>query len=1731
MLFSTVSTFLFLFLPKSVSALPFLGYFVILAVIIALGDAVKGLIKALGKAVMFLVNLVVDMIINFLNLLLAPVVRALLNMMEGMIAYTPTIFPFAGASNAATTNLIKTMLQILVPIYVLLILLVGMYIIMVSQMPWERAKAKAAFRKLIMSMFLVSSSPPIFQMLLNISHYLTTETFETVNPAMQEAMAKGIVVAFLSPITLFFAIAIMLFAMIFVLFRIIAIQVFAILFPVALFLYFFDFTKGFGANLLRMTMLWIFLQVIQAIVFVMTASLAFEQDHELMRGFIVLAGMFGIIGTGLMMSGLMKWVGGAVAGMGAAVAGAGATPGMRMAGSAATGAGQLMMGGGPTALVTAGATAGYFAPGSTREGAHEGGSRLSSMMRGAAKTFTPLASWRHPIKPISQAVSAVKGGAQAFDRQAAGPLPSSGQLIKDSVASAGGKGGTGAGDGEEGPPADPYSQQVEPFGTGSRYSTISDTGGYYQSTEGGIAGLPALMFQQQAARERRGASLMAAAQDDLKDGKKLAAAGKFMQGLASYGMSIFVPISPLWPVREVGRTIAGITPLLLPDWKVIPWVGKGGLRFVGLRAPFYKVGQLAGLGFRQTSARAYAKRRARGHARKYEAAKSAGKEKEMIKHRDAIVDILHTQMYGVTREGTGVLAEADPEAAQLLLTDLEKQYNRESGGLYEEVMQNMDSNYGASIGGLDESKELVKREGDGALDITQNPRAGKSVLGITEDAGHEKVGRTIAEQHGIVEDKESRVVRNQLPGVSVDDKSGGGLLRKIDKKIGQGKTSDEIWESLDKDEREWMTQKSSGTDKPEESAISSIRAQEMRKRVTDNVGRLIGEDKSDEDVWAALENSDKQWVTGIAGDENHALESIKNERKRINMNNETKKEQDAWVGKHVNFKTGRVKSFIGLTDEESAAAVTLWTEEQPGGESRARLHLERTPGGYYLPSNDYKWLREKMEHSGGRAHSFEGSKYMMITGGTGKREMYAMAEYDDGKGNSLYRGADGNMYTSDRLHKRAEERGGQVDESSYAILYDASGKKEVYEQTGWDANGKLTYISSDATVRRNEDELEQYANEKGMQIQHDGGANTRIVGAGIAPETYRVQADDKGNVVYQGEDGNSYTKEEIDARAARLGEVQKSGGFMQEEDIKGMLGRGMTAKNINDTAAKFADYRSKRIEAGEGDTASHNLRLYYDPTSSNPVATDVTDKTLWLNMGADALQGEDRWAADVSRPTQMFGTSKDGLDKMCKYPDRLIAEIGKSDEFKELAKRIEHAKKAVYDEDRGTIRIVGVDADGDDKKITTLFVKEEGGQLNVYSPDEQMERIRAHEQALGQDLWTGGGFDKLSENEQLRMRAYVERKVGQMKSWDEMGIAERAKWKKKYGGSASEVYTDIRKDATARLGEDPSEGANPYASLSKSEKKKLVGKELVGLKSDKRIKRIISHMARPVDKHIARRFRVRDRAQTKYNQSQGGGLTNDEVEHYYNLLEESGATEHEVAKSYNTQATGGVVDTDNVFEMMPHEEGHNALCHGFWRSNAESPRTQADVDHALMNDGYGKLSEHRYFSNLDDVMKNAKPHLRKARLKGMAKRDRHRGDFMSEVLATKYGVTVAERGGTGARDAHINSFVEGGLKKGFDEIETVSQGVGMDKIPESYVSRMAYYKTVTDEMLKTEDLQQDVRENLEGLKTRIDGFEDGLKNSRYANAYTKMCEAGKELWRAEVRPVKIVPPETEENAR
>jgi hypothetical protein len=307
--------------------------------------------------------------------LFAAALNALIMPFKAMILWNPDPNAVAGFVSALT--------RILVPGYILLIVINGVYFIFLSISPSERAKAKSMLQKLVLSMILVSLSLPIYKILLGISGALSDRLLANVSfegtallgflnvytGGMSSGGSFNIASAGLAgftPIAIFFIplgmyLTLVTLAAIVVALRNLIVYVMAALFPLTLFFYFFDYTHGIGKKMWQYTIMSIFTQVIQAfmlavaIIAVNSAGTTTQWVDSYIMLLVGEGAFFMIIIAPLIMMDVMPWIGAALALVGSVLA---FVPGYNVVGGALTAAGGVVSGMGASSLLAGGSVAG-----------------------------------------------------------------------------------------------------------------------------------------------------------------------------------------------------------------------------------------------------------------------------------------------------------------------------------------------------------------------------------------------------------------------------------------------------------------------------------------------------------------------------------------------------------------------------------------------------------------------------------------------------------------------------------------------------------------------------------------------------------------------------------------------------------------------------------------------------------------------------------------------------------------------------------------------------------------------------------------------------------------------------------------------------------------------------------------------------------------------------------------------------------------------------------------------------------------------------------------------------------------------------------------------------------------------------------------------------------------------------------------------------------------------------
>jgi len=202
----------------------------------------------------------------------------------------------------------KDLLLMFQGFYVVAILYYAVYVIFMSSSPSGRAKAKNMLISLLVGMVIVSQSRVILQLTMDISRAVAYSVLDIANQRLANLASLGMMArAEMCIMDLVFMslgmVAVMMAGM-----RYFFILLMACFFPLALFLYFIPITKNYGILLIRFTMLIIFIQVIQAMLYSVTIIAAVDETG--LGGFIIaIGGLFGVIYSPLLAMKLMGWLG------------------------------------------------------------------------------------------------------------------------------------------------------------------------------------------------------------------------------------------------------------------------------------------------------------------------------------------------------------------------------------------------------------------------------------------------------------------------------------------------------------------------------------------------------------------------------------------------------------------------------------------------------------------------------------------------------------------------------------------------------------------------------------------------------------------------------------------------------------------------------------------------------------------------------------------------------------------------------------------------------------------------------------------------------------------------------------------------------------------------------------------------------------------------------------------------------------------------------------------------------------------------------------------------------------------------------------------------------------------------------------------------------------------------------------------------------------------------------
>jgi hypothetical protein len=247
----------------------------------------------------------------------------LIPLMTMAIAANPDIYLFK--------NLIGDIVKLMSLLYIIGIILSGLYIVLVSSSPVERARAKSILLRLIAGLILLSVSMQIYDVLMKTSAGVALKILsgakfsgESYFMVANGTVAGVMIGSFMSVFIIVFVVPVLLVALVTLGLRFIAAALFGILFPITITLYFIEVTRGIGSNLMKYTLMVLLTQPATAIVLYITVMSLNAMGEiapsdpvpALVAMFIGVSGFLLVALTPLIMLDIMKWFGGAVAGAG-----------------------------------------------------------------------------------------------------------------------------------------------------------------------------------------------------------------------------------------------------------------------------------------------------------------------------------------------------------------------------------------------------------------------------------------------------------------------------------------------------------------------------------------------------------------------------------------------------------------------------------------------------------------------------------------------------------------------------------------------------------------------------------------------------------------------------------------------------------------------------------------------------------------------------------------------------------------------------------------------------------------------------------------------------------------------------------------------------------------------------------------------------------------------------------------------------------------------------------------------------------------------------------------------------------------------------------------------------------------------------------------------------------------------------------------------------------------------
>jgi hypothetical protein len=201
-----------------------------------------------------------------------------------VIVANPSFSPMSPSYNSEMTNLVYRMVYTLDTLYILAIVIIGVYMMFLSGSPEGKARAKNLLKRVILSMILFTLSPLVLELMLVSSQSLSAAFMDSMDmTAAKEVLQGGLWGSYwifskigMTSLELSGGFWTSLYAMawlpyILISLRYILVVFFCIAFPLGVILYSFEFMRGLGRQILEQTILWIYMQVFLSLAMVAIA--------------------------------------------------------------------------------------------------------------------------------------------------------------------------------------------------------------------------------------------------------------------------------------------------------------------------------------------------------------------------------------------------------------------------------------------------------------------------------------------------------------------------------------------------------------------------------------------------------------------------------------------------------------------------------------------------------------------------------------------------------------------------------------------------------------------------------------------------------------------------------------------------------------------------------------------------------------------------------------------------------------------------------------------------------------------------------------------------------------------------------------------------------------------------------------------------------------------------------------------------------------------------------------------------------------------------------------------------------------------------------------------------------------------------------------------------------------------------------------------------------------------